>query len=91
MKNVKIGCLLLHTKKTNIKNKIKNSNTKFSLEEPCPKCDAPYGYRNIMGLSTDTYRFSVSCPHPKTKKNKIKTEIDSLYFNQTNQNPCSNF
>ncbi|KAL7744462.1 hypothetical protein ACLKA6_001839 [Drosophila palustris] len=29
-----------------------------NLEEPCPKCDAPYGYRNIMGLSTDTYRFS---------------------------------
>ncbi|KAL7744460.1 hypothetical protein ACLKA6_001838 [Drosophila palustris] len=29
-----------------------------NLKEPCPKCDAPYGYRNIMGLSTDTYRFS---------------------------------
>ncbi|XP_034672073.1 integrin beta-PS isoform X2 [Drosophila subobscura] len=31
---------------------------KSDLEEPCPKCAAPYGYRNIMGLSTDTYRFS---------------------------------
>ncbi|XP_030378014.1 integrin beta-PS isoform X2 [Scaptodrosophila lebanonensis] len=29
-----------------------------NLEEPCPKCDAPYGYRNVMALSTDTYRFS---------------------------------
>lgn len=28
--------------------------------EPCAGCAAPYGYKNAMPLSTDTYRFSVS-------------------------------
>lgn len=31
-----------------------------SLIEPCPGCEAPYGYHNVMSLSTDTRRFSVS-------------------------------
>ena len=30
------------------------------MKEPCPGCAAPYGYKNAMPLSTDTYLFSVS-------------------------------
>ncbi|XP_017489485.1 PREDICTED: integrin beta-PS-like isoform X2 [Rhagoletis zephyria] len=29
-----------------------------NLEHPCPNCTAPFGYRNVMALNTDTYRFS---------------------------------
>lgn len=32
----------------------------FSLHEPCPSCEAPYGYHNVMRLSTDTHLFAVS-------------------------------
>lgn len=31
-----------------------------SLAEPCPRCAAPYGFQNVMTLSSDTGRFSVS-------------------------------
>lgn len=31
-----------------------------SLREPCPQCAAPYGYYNLMPLSVDTHRFTVS-------------------------------
>lgn len=31
-----------------------------SLREPCPGCVAPYGYHNLMPLSTDANLFSVS-------------------------------
>lgn len=31
-----------------------------SLHEPCPGCEAPYGYRNVMALSTNTHLFAVS-------------------------------
>lgn len=32
----------------------------FRLEEPCDGCAAPYGYRHIMPLTTDTRTFAVS-------------------------------
>ena len=32
----------------------------FRLEEPCDGCAAPYGFRHIMPLTTDTKTFSVS-------------------------------
>lgn len=60
--------------------------------EPCPKCDAPYGYRNIMGLSTDTYRFSVSCHMPKNNSKKTKKkEEDPLHLTNSNPKSCSDF
>lgn len=31
-----------------------------SLREPCPSCAAPYGYHNVMALSTNTHLFAVS-------------------------------
>jgi hypothetical protein len=31
-----------------------------SLDEPCTGCAAPYGFRNIMSLSNNANRFSVS-------------------------------
>lgn len=31
-----------------------------NLREPCPQCAAPYGYHNLMPLSMDTNRFTVS-------------------------------
>lgn len=30
------------------------------LEEPCDGCEAPYGFRNHMKLTTDTAKFNVS-------------------------------
>lgn len=38
-----------------------------SLREPCAGCAAPYGYRNVMPLSTDTYRFAVSFDRQKAQ------------------------
>ena len=32
----------------------------FRLEEPCDGCAAPYGYHNIMPLTTDVQYFAVS-------------------------------
>lgn len=29
------------------------------LEHPCENCEAPYGYRNHMPLSTNTAEFTV--------------------------------
>lgn len=29
-----------------------------NLKEPCPSCEAPYGFHNVMSLSQDTSRFS---------------------------------
>uniref|UniRef100_A0A0K8T298 Integrin beta n=2 Tax=Lygus hesperus TaxID=30085 RepID=A0A0K8T298_LYGHE len=29
-----------------------------NLKEPCASCEAPYGYQNVMSLSTDTDRFA---------------------------------
>jgi hypothetical protein len=40
-----------------------------SLKEPCPGCAAPYGFHNVMALSTNTYRFAVS------SKTKTKTPL----------------
>lgn len=37
-----------------------------SLLQPCPGCEAPYGFQNVMSLSQDTSRFAVSnCIHVK--------------------------
>lgn len=41
-----------------------------SLKEPCAGCAAPYGYHNVMELSTDTHRFAVSSSKKKCCKLK---------------------
>jgi len=34
---------------------------KYSLEKPCPRCDAPpYGFKNVMSLNNDPKKFAVS-------------------------------
>jgi hypothetical protein len=53
-----LSSLFPHTKK----------NQSKSLKEPCPGCEAPYGYTNVMRLSTDTSRFSVSRKIQQTKQ-----------------------
>lgn len=36
------------------------TEVKFRLKQPCKDCEAPYGFKNHMQLSTNTSRFSVS-------------------------------
>ncbi|KAL5278574.1 ITGB1 family protein [Megaselia abdita] len=43
-----------------------------NLQEPCSGCAAPYGYHNIMRLSTDTYRFS-----SEVKSAKVSGNLDA--------------
>ncbi|KAI9588865.1 integrin beta-PS isoform X2 [Glossina fuscipes] len=43
-----------------------------NMIEPCPGCAAPYGYRNAMPLSTDTYRFS-----SEVKKAAVSGNLDA--------------
>lgn len=42
-----------------------------SLKEPCNGCEAPYGYQNVMSLSTDTDRFAVSDKSDGAKEKKM--------------------
>lgn len=38
--------------------------TNFRLQHPCDGCEAPYGFKNVMGLSMDTTKFAVSVDPP---------------------------
>lgn len=35
-------------------------NDIYRLQHPCDGCEAPYGFRNLMKLDTDTKQFAVS-------------------------------
>ncbi|XP_073833072.1 position-specific antigen beta subunit myospheroid isoform X2 [Musca autumnalis] len=43
-----------------------------NMIEPCPGCAAPYGYKNAMPLSRDTYRFST-----EVKKAAVSGNLDA--------------
>lgn len=61
-----------------------HSQTIQSLKEPCPGCAAPYGYHNVMRLSTDTRQFSVSriCETPKKQSKSLEAIIAGSMLKQ---------
>lgn len=63
-----------------------------SLAEPCPHCAAPYGFQNVMRLSSDTGRFSVSVQQT-VSRSQLRNLFSSvfscflslLFFSNTNK------